>query len=99
MGGEEFLVVLTTRNHDLAQTARRIGRGVRGVGHADYCTVSIGETLRLPGDTTDALLRRADADLYVAKRAGRDRGVVDGVESTGCRCHLRICRWAMQRRR
>ena len=79
MGGEEFLVVLTTRSHDLAQTARRIGRGVRGVGHRD-CTVSIGGTLCLPGDTTDALLRRADVDLYVAKRAGRDRGVVDGVE-------------------
>lgn len=79
MGGEEFLVVLTTRSNDLAQTARRIGRGVRGVGHPD-CTVSIGGTLRIPRDTTDALLRRADADLYVAKRAGRDRGVVDGVE-------------------
>lgn len=79
MGGEEFLVVLTTRSHDLGQTAKRIGLGVRGVGHAD-CTVSIGGTLCLPGDTTDTLLRRADSDLYVAKRAGRDRGVVDGVE-------------------
>jgi diguanylate cyclase (GGDEF)-like protein len=79
MGGEEFLVVLTTRSHDLAQTVRRIGRGVHGVGHPD-CTVSIGGTLCLPGDSIDALLRRADSDLYVAKRAGRDRGVVDGAE-------------------
>jgi diguanylate cyclase (GGDEF)-like protein len=79
MGGEEFLVVLTTRSDDLSQTVRRIGRGVRGVGHADS-TVSIGGTLCLPGDSIDALLRRADSDLYVAKRAGRDRGVVDGVE-------------------
>lgn len=79
MGGKEFLVVLTTRSHDLAQTARRLGRGVRGVGHAD-CTVSIGGTLCVPGDSIDGLLRRADSDLYVAKRSGRDRGVVDGVE-------------------
>lgn len=36
-------------------------------------TVSLGVAERHPGESRDALIARADAALYRAKRAGRDR--------------------------
>ena len=40
------------------------------------CTVSIGVTVSLPeGDSLDKMLARADAAMYEAKNAGRNRVV------------------------
>jgi diguanylate cyclase (GGDEF)-like protein len=36
-------------------------------------TVSIGATQYLPGDSSDALLQRADEAMYLAKEHGRNR--------------------------
>ena len=40
-------------------------------------TVSIGATAAVPHDTQSVALARADRCLYAAKRAGRNRVVVD----------------------
>ncbi|WP_428390513.1 diguanylate cyclase domain-containing protein [Lichenicoccus sp.] len=40
-------------------------------------TASMGVTWVLPGDDLTAMIRRADAALYAAKRSGRDRFVCD----------------------
>jgi PleD family two-component response regulator len=40
-------------------------------------TISVGATLARPRETQSDLLGRADRSLYRAKKAGRDRLVVD----------------------
>ena len=75
-GGEEFLVVCpgTTLAEAtaLAESLRqRIAtRDFPDVGHR---TASFGVAAAQAGDTPETLIARADAALYAAKRAGRDR--------------------------
>jgi diguanylate cyclase len=40
-------------------------------------TISVGVSMLKPGDDTDSLIERADACLYGAKRAGRNRVVCE----------------------
>ena len=70
-GGEEFVVVLPNCTADAAIHAIERLRGVVPAGQ----TCSAGIATRTPGEASDALLKRADAAMYVAKRAGRDRSV------------------------
>jgi diguanylate cyclase (GGDEF)-like protein len=81
LGGEEFLIVLagTTlgEGRDVAERARAALSGARPGGLP--VTISIGVAAARGADVSyDALFRAADAALYEAKRAGRDRVVVDG---------------------
>ncbi len=85
-GGEEFAVILPGASvADAAAVAERIrARTEQAVielspGHRDQITVSIGIAV-WPGDATTrvALLEAADAALYRAKAAGRNRWVVAG---------------------
>ena len=85
-GGEEFVVVLP-------ETDRRVAEGVAErlrmvvaempfrVGEAATevsVTISIGLAVTADArETSDSLLRRADAALYAAKEAGRNRVVSD----------------------
>lgn len=79
LGGEEFVVVVPDAD---AETGRRLGERFReSVLTIDTrrwladgkITVSIGLTVSRPlGDTPSHLLKRADAALYEAKRAGRN---------------------------
>jgi len=82
-GGEEFLIVLPScdKNH-IRQTAERIrlmvgSTPILACGSEISVTVSIGATVVTP-DTTQAkeILATADAALYQAKNAGRNRTVV-----------------------
>ncbi len=80
LGGEEFLIVLAGASveaaRDRAERVRaQIAQGVRVQG--EPVAVSIGVAARTAGETREALLARADAALYAAKQAGRDR-VVSG---------------------
>lgn len=84
-GGEEFLAILQEADLD---AATKFGERVRSLlaesnplaeiledrpAAVRPITVSAGITVLQPGDDADALVRRADAALYVAKNQGRDR--------------------------
>lgn len=83
LGGEEFLVVQVVDDPALAygrlDEMRRAlaARRWDGLAPGLRVTVSIGATEARPGDTQLPLLSRADAHLYRAKAAGRDRIVGD----------------------
>ena len=78
-GGDEFVVLLTDCDE---QEARRIAdkircavkeRPIRYAGRELHVTVSIGVAEHQYGEHLNAVLARADAALYEAKREGRDR--------------------------
>ncbi|MBS1120579.1 MAG: Diguanylate cyclase/phosphodiesterase domain 1 [Deltaproteobacteria bacterium] len=81
-GGEEFIVVFPETDSGAASVvAERMRRAVAEppmqVGElALELTASIGIAALRPGEELVALLGRADAALYAAKQAGRDRVVV-----------------------
>ena len=68
-GGEEFVVALT--DCDVDRAAAMLHRVRSAVPERQSC--SIGHTIWEPGETMAACIGRADAALYRAKRAGRDR--------------------------
>ena len=84
-GGEEFLAVLPMTSGPAGRTvadklraavaARPIALGA--AGHSVAVTVSIGAATGI-GSGMEDLVRRADAALYLAKAAGRDRVEVAG---------------------
>jgi diguanylate cyclase (GGDEF)-like protein len=81
IGGEEFAVLLPEQDfsgaHAMAENLRAL---VAGLDTSDIApglrvTASLGLAVLRPGEDRDSLLRRADAALYAAKNAGRDRVV------------------------
>ena len=76
IGGEEFAWVLPDSDLAGARAAAERARGavagspVAGVGRV---TISAGVAQLRDGEDLDDLMRRADAALYAAKAAGRDR--------------------------
>jgi len=85
-GGEEFAVVLpNTALRQATTVADHIRRAVmskelmkRSTGeHLGRVTISIGVATLHRGDTAQALIERADACLYAAKRHGRNRVICE----------------------
>ena len=85
-GGEEFAVVLPrTALRQAATVGEHIRRAVlgkelmkRSTGeHLGRITISIGVAALRSNDTVPALIGRADAALYAAKRSGRNRVVCE----------------------
>lgn len=83
LGGEEFLIIMQDTDKGLA---RQIGERVReciavhpftiGPETETWVTASIGlATWEGEGDTSEALFKRADTALYLAKRQGRNQVV------------------------
>ncbi len=76
-GGEEFMVVLPgTALRTGLIAAERLRARVEGDDKADAthrATVSVGIAMHASGESLDALVARADAGLYDAKRLGRNR--------------------------
>ncbi|HDS1736043.1 diguanylate cyclase [Pseudomonas sp. BP8] len=80
LGGEEFMVLCPGSDVEQARTlALELWQGVRslnidGVGRV---TASFGVAGWRSGEGADSLLLRADAGVYAAKQAGRDRVEVE----------------------
>jgi diguanylate cyclase (GGDEF)-like protein/PAS domain S-box-containing protein len=76
LGGDEFVVVGDT-HQDIAELAERIRLAIQADSESATntfpITASLGIAISEPGDDPAALLRRADAAAYVAKRAGKNR--------------------------
>jgi diguanylate cyclase len=88
-GGEEFAVVLpNTALRQALTVADHIRRAVmakelkkKSTGEIlGRVTISVGVSMLKAGDDTDALIERADACLYAAKRNGRNR-VISEVDA------------------
>lgn len=91
-GGEEFLLVLpNAQRAGVVQLGERLRRAVERLqidtgGEPLSVTVSIGGTLwshrdLAPSASRDKLVQPADAELYRAKNAGRNRVSVSGQDS------------------
>jgi len=86
-GGEEFVVVVPDSSaHAVRQRAERVRQAIGEIGFSKgqesfSVTASIGVAVLGPGDTGKTWLARADAALYEAKSAGRNRVVF--AEDTG----------------
>ncbi|MBV9813927.1 MAG: GGDEF domain-containing protein, partial [Acetobacteraceae bacterium] len=82
-GGEEFAVILVGADLTAASVvARQIGAALASkklkVGgdaaeESRHLTISVGVAQARSGDTPAGLVERADAAMYAAKRAGRNR--------------------------
>jgi two-component system cell cycle response regulator len=80
-GGEEFVVIMPDAKLSVARiVGERIREAVAGApfpiergARAIPVTVSIGVAGSGPGDTPDALFKRADRALYASKNSGRNR--------------------------
>jgi diguanylate cyclase len=81
-GGEEFLILLPeTTVEAAAQTMTRLQRELTKHfflhdNEKLLITFSAGVALRIPNETQDALVARADQAMYEAKKAGKNRVVV-----------------------
>jgi diguanylate cyclase len=77
-GGEEFVVSLPDTDIGRAREAAERFRQaiertrIRFEGQAFSVTVSVGAAALVPGESLALLMRRTDAALYAAKRAGRN---------------------------
>lgn len=86
-GGEEFAVVLPeTTVEETAKFCERIRAAVESEsfdfdGSAIRATISLGAAAMETSDTLETLVARADANLYRAKAAGRNRAVTDASSS------------------
>nr|WP_269811247.1 GGDEF domain-containing protein [Kineosporia rhizophila] len=83
LGGEELLLILITEDESEAYA---VVEGFRAsvesyewtnITPGRIVTLSGGMTMAVPGDTRSSLLARADAQLYAAKSAGRNRICTD----------------------
>lgn len=80
-GGEEFVIALPGSDRATAlAVAERLRLAISqivlpGVAREVELSVSIGLVMRVPGETAESLLARADQAMYQAKEQGRDRVV------------------------
>jgi diguanylate cyclase (GGDEF)-like protein len=80
-GGDEFLVLIPRGGLDDARVlAERLREAVASQGRSEphtAITVSAGVAAWRPGRSAEQVLEAADAMLYAAKRAGKDRVLVE----------------------
>lgn len=84
-GGEEFLIGFTGTQEELVEHLRsvtsRIREKVFDTGEKTFSvTMTMGVTLKQPGEPFEDVMNRADNLLYKGKRGGRNQIVVDGED-------------------
>lgn len=98
-GGEEFAVLLpNTALRQALTVADHIRRAVmakelkkKSTGEIlGRVTISVGVSMLKQGDDTDALIERADACLYAAKRNGRNRVICEADPEFAVETHNRV---------
>lgn len=98
-GGEEFAVVLpNTALRQALTVADHIRRAVmakelkkKSTGEIlGRVTISVGVSILKQGEDTDALIERADACLYAAKRNGRNRVICEVDPEYAIETHNRV---------
>lgn len=98
-GGEEFAVVLpNTALRQALTVADHIRRAVmakelkkKSTGEIlGRITISVGVSMLKQGDDTEALIERADACLYAAKRNGRNRVICEVDPEYAVETHNRV---------
>lgn len=83
LGGEEFAMFLPCERAEIAlDTAEQVRLAVRNIAFAPAgvphrITVSVGMAMSTPDETLSIVMKRADMNLYKAKRAGRDRVILN----------------------
>jgi diguanylate cyclase (GGDEF)-like protein len=87
-GGEEFLVFLPASSDEAYLLAERVRQEVEGIsfdlGDAVIrITISGGVASRIPDETQENLMNRADELLYKAKKHGRNQNVLEQRNPTG----------------
>ncbi len=81
-GGEEFVIIMTNADLELAKIiAERVRKGVMDTPlhlkeFSIQVTISLGVAALRKGERKEALLERADAAMYEAKRTGRNRVMI-----------------------
>jgi len=77
LGGDEFLVLLPECSPDKVEhvLGRLSGMRVDLDGRTIHFTFSAGWSVYFPGELPEGLIERADAALYVNKRAGKMKSV------------------------
>jgi diguanylate cyclase (GGDEF)-like protein len=83
-GGEEFAIVLPrTRLREAAEVAEQLRERVSETTYAEgvRVTASFGVAESRAGDSSEDVVGRADAALYLAKRGGRNQVRIDGVDA------------------
>jgi diguanylate cyclase (GGDEF)-like protein len=78
-GGEEFLLVCNSPLADATALAEKLRRALQGhaVDSVGQVTASFGVSSYRPGDTSQTLIGRADAALYLSKATGRNKVSVE----------------------
>lgn len=98
-GGEEFAVLLpNTALRQALTVADHIRRAVmakelkkKSTGEIlGRVTISVGVSMLKQGDDTEALIERADACLYAAKRNGRNRVICEADPEFAVESHSRV---------
>ncbi|CAD6545903.1 hypothetical protein LMG27952_04390 [Paraburkholderia hiiakae] len=85
LGGEEFAILFAyAQKHDAATLTNTLRLAVeRSPAEGVHCTLSAGVGKFVPADTLESAMVRADAALYMAKAAGRNRVIMTSDAEEG----------------